>query len=118
MHLYANLFIDFSDLLVFRDPVFQHPEWQPFADSVRASHNKEVEQPQHTLLNRAVPEIVDALHASRVAVIGYQDRHAERLENKVDKMEEMLKAIINCDVPLHIEGTARASVVGVRSRLR
>jgi Transcriptional activator of glycolytic enzymes len=80
--------------------------WEPFAKKVRTAHNKDVGEPESLLLTRAVPEVAEAMNASRVAIIASQERIAESQQQDLTVIRELLTGLTNGDVPLKIHVTA------------
>ena len=58
------------------------------------------------LLARAMPEVAEAMSASRVAVIASQERIAEVQQPALAVIRELLRGLTNGDIPLKIHVTA------------
>lgn len=58
------------------------------------------------MLQRAVPEVANALGTTRSAILSQGERHAESAQNELARIYELLRGITTGDVPLRIHVTA------------
>jgi hypothetical protein len=62
----TDISIEYPELPLLSQPVFSHPDWEPFASAVRAGEACD-NVPEHELLRRAMPELSATLKASNEA---------------------------------------------------
>jgi hypothetical protein len=92
----------YLELPLFRHPVFQHPEWAPFAHSVRICAAADV--PQSLLLRRAVPEVANAVQNSRDAVLQQGAKHHESLDSQMKGLTATVNALATGRIQFQMTG--------------
>jgi hypothetical protein len=89
-------------------PFFAHapfygPEWDEFALAVQAD-TIGASEPHSLLLQRALPELSNALQSSREALLRNSQRLAARLEGQLQGLQGSLDALLQGRVPLTFTG--------------
>jgi hypothetical protein len=93
----------YPTLPFFAHAPFYGPEWDDFALLVQAEVTGESEPPS-LLLQRALPELNNALQSSREAILQNSQRLAARLENKIQGLQSSLDALLQGQVPVTFSG--------------
>jgi hypothetical protein len=87
----------YPNLPFFQQPVFQHPDWQPFASAVQlADTSLAVQQQQATLLQQVLPQVSAAIYNSRDALLQQGARINAAVETTLDGRLAKLEGSVNC----------------------
>src|SRR2546429_9919837 len=82
----------YPGLPLFRQAVFQHPDWEPFAQSIRsADRSLEKEQARSVLLQQVLPHVDAAVYSSRDALL----HQGAKLDDFVRSELAGIKATVN-----------------------
>jgi hypothetical protein len=91
----------YPKLALFTQPVFQHPDWAPFAQSV---HQCELaDEPESLLLHWAVPELSSVLYSTHTTLLQQGVKH----DKAIQELIATVNALATGQIPLHlsIQGT-------------
>jgi hypothetical protein len=105
----TDISIEYPELPLLSQPVFSHPDWEPFASAVRAGEACG-NIPEHELLRRAMPELSAALKASNEAQLHSSTQNHHELKELIQGLAARhaataasLNALINGQIPITVQ---------------
>jgi hypothetical protein len=103
--------IVYPELPLFQHPVFQHPDWLPFASAIQVADTSLSGQQQHaTLLQQVLPQIPAAVYSSCDAVLQQGGRLEGLVRIILDGRMARLEGNVNCLINSQLEAAQQLAL--------